>query len=748
MNQQIKKRAGRISRSLLIAAIAAAVTGSGTALAEETKNIDNTFMETSCLTNPVAPKDYTSAWSGSYVYFGNYGEGENKEPIKFRVLAKKTEVFGGNTLFLDSDKVLFDDYFDKSNGSNVWADSDIKKTLNGSFLTSAFSEREQDAIASSKIASHALVKGEAAGNVSEWTKDTFVNTTALTGEKVFLLDIEDASNIKYGYNTSDENSDNRKKECKYGWFLRNARTESTTRSGYIDKDYGVLDTHDSDDIGGIAPALNVIRNMVIFTTNISGKPGEPGAEYKLTLADFNLKISVPEGKAVTANGKKITVPYQISGDNAETATRVSVVIVNNSGFSMIYYDTLEGSFSNNSASEGTFTLPDSLDISGWGKDYNVFIVAEDINGIKETDYASVPIALDVPEEMVSYKITYSVVNGTWADGTSADKTEIVDLDKSLAAIPSGMIASEGFANGSWDTDPATAILNGDTTFTYKFEPIPVYTVTFNANGHGTAPDQIMIYSGKKVVRPAMDNEDGWTFDGWYTDSDCKTAFDFSKPVTSNIELFAKWTEIIPTPTATPTTEPTAAPTAEATPAATATATPAATATPTAEATPAVTVSATPAVSPVDAKKGDVIKDPASKASYKITSDDPKELTVSFAAAQKNTATVNVPATVKISGKKYKVTEIKANAFKNNKKLTKITIGKNIKKIGKNAFLGCKNLKNITVKTSLLTKKTVGKNAFKGIHAKAIAKVPKKKLKAYKTILQTAGINGKNQKITK
>ena len=317
-----------------------------------------------------------------------------------------------------------------------------------------------------------------------------------------------------------------------------------------------------------------------------------------------------------------------------------------------------------------------------------------------------------------------------------------------------MTASNGFANGSWDIDPATAILNGDTTFTYKFEAIPVYTVTFNANGHGTAPDQIMIYSGKKAVRPAMENEEGWTFDGWYTDSDCKTAFDFSKPVTSNIELFAKWTEFIPSPTATPTTEPTAVPTAEATPAATAAptaeATPAATAAPTAEVTPAATVSATPTVSPLDteAKIGDVIKDPASKNSYKITSDDPKNLTVSFTAAQKNAATVNVPATVKISGKKYKVTEIKANAFKKNKKLTRITIGKNIKKIGKNAFLGCKNLNTITVKTSLLTKKSVGKDAFKGINAKAVAKVPKKKLKAYKPILQTAGMNGKKQKITK
>lgn len=150
----------------------------------------------------------------------------------------------------------------------------------------------------------------------------------------------------------------------------------------------------------------------------------------------------------------------------------------------------------------------------------------------------------------------------------------------------------------------------------------------------------------------------------------------------------------------------------------------------------------------EAKLGDTITDKSTKASYTITS-VAKTLTVTYnnATASKST-TINVPDTVKIGDKTYKVTEIKANAFKNNKKLKKITIGKNIKKIGKNAFYGCKNLKNVTIKTTLLTKKTVGKNAFKGINAKAKVKVPKKKLKAYKTILKKAGIKGKKQKITK
>ena len=153
-------------------------------------------------------------------------------------------------------------------------------------------------------------------------------------------------------------------------------------------------------------------------------------------------------------------------------------------------------------------------------------------------------------------------------------------------------------------------------------------------------------------------------------------------------------------------------------------------------------------STVPVKVGDTKKDTASKVTYVITSTDANNLTVAYkACSDKNASTLTLPDTVKIDGKNYKVTEIRANAFKNNKKLKTITIGKNIQKIGKNAFYGCKKLKKITIKTTKLTKKKVGTNAFKGINAKAKIKVPKKQLKSYKKILKARGVKGKKQKIT-
>ena len=147
-----------------------------------------------------------------------------------------------------------------------------------------------------------------------------------------------------------------------------------------------------------------------------------------------------------------------------------------------------------------------------------------------------------------------------------------------------------------------------------------------------------------------------------------------------------------------------------------------------------------------AAKGTTLKD-SKGATYKVTGAKVKNPTVTYVKPKKNVKKVSIPATITVKGVKYKVTAVSKNAFKNNKKVKQVTIDKNVKNIGKNAFYGCKNLKKVTIKTTKLTKKTVGKNAFKGIHKKATIKVPKKKLNAYKKLLKNAGMN-KSVKVVK
>lgn len=69
----------------------------------------------------------------------------------------------------------------------------------------------------------------------------------------------------------------------------------------------------------------------------------------------------------------------------------------------------------------------------------------------------------------------------------------------------------------------------------------------------------------------------------------------------------------------------------------------------------------------------------------------------------------------------------------------------VTQINGKAFAGCSKLKKITIKAKSLKK--VGKKAFKGIHKKAVIKVPKSKWKAYKKLFKKKG-QAKSVKIKK
>ena len=134
---------------------------------------------------------------------------------------------------------------------------------------------------------------------------------------------------------------------------------------------------------------------------------------------------------------------------------------------------------------------------------------------------------------------------------------------------------------------------------------------------------------------------------------------------------------------------------------------------------------------------------------------------------KKATNITIPKTVTYGGKSFKVAAIADKAFRRAKikevavgdsvktigayafegcsSLRKASLGKNVEKIGKNAFKGCRKLKTVTVKSSRL--KSAGAGAFKGIHAKASIKAPKKKLSAYRKILKGKG-QGKKVRIVK
>lgn len=121
--------------------------------------------------------------------------------------------------------------------------------------------------------------------------------------------------------------------------------------------------------------------------------------------------------------------------------------------------------------------------------------------------------------------------------------------------------------------------------------------------------------------------------------------------------------------------------------------------------------------PKPAKKGTILTVPSKKIKVKVTSSSKKNPTVAvMKITNKKAKKLTIPSTVKVGGVTYKVTAVASQAFKGNKNLTNITIGRGITKIGNEAFSSCKNLKKITVTAGNLT--TIRKSAFEGINKKA------------------------------
>ena len=134
----------------------------------------------------------------------------------------------------------------------------------------------------------------------------------------------------------------------------------------------------------------------------------------------------------------------------------------------------------------------------------------------------------VPDEYQA-TVTYRVVNGTWSDGSSTDRTEVFTLytyDPATAAwteiehvtlgntIPTGMQANAGYAgqSGAWNTAiTAETQVTGNVTYIYRFGE--------------AAPDEIIVYyddDGSGYGEITSEHRQVFTADNWQTITDDPT----------------------------------------------------------------------------------------------------------------------------------------------------------------------------------------------------------------------------------
>ncbi len=66
-----------------------------------------------------------------------------------------------------------------------------------------------------------------------------------------------------------------------------------------------------------------------------------------------------------------------------------------------------------------------------------------------------------------------------------------------------------------------------------------YTVSFNTRGGSNVGSQTVAFGGT-AERPEDPTREGFSFAGWFADEDLSTVYDFSKPVTKELTLYAGW----------------------------------------------------------------------------------------------------------------------------------------------------------------------------------------------------------------
>ena len=132
-----------------------------------------------------------------------------------------------------------------------------------------------------------------------------------------------------------------------------------------------------------------------------------------------------------------------------------------------------------------------------------------------------------------------------ADGTTLAPAQTIDRGGKFTkpAAPSKENHTfAGWYNGDekFDFDADTTNAPNVLELVAKWD-INQYTVKF-VSEHGSFADQTIEYGETiKTDKLTIPEVEGYTFDGWYTDDNYSTEFDFTKPIKSNTTVYAKWT---------------------------------------------------------------------------------------------------------------------------------------------------------------------------------------------------------------
>ena len=171
------------------------------------------------------------------------------------------------------------------------------------------------------------------------------------------------------------------------------------------------------------------------------------------------------------------------------------------------------------------------------------------NGDKPFDFdADTTNAPNVLELVAKWDINKYTVKFVSEHGSFADQT--IEHGKTIKTDELTIPPVDGYTFDGWYADKAhetkfdfTTPITGDTKVYAKWTA-KNYEVSFITE-HSDAPDSQNVPYNKTATNPGELTAEGYTFDGWYTDETYTKEFDFTKPITSNTTVYAKWEKNAP-----------------------------------------------------------------------------------------------------------------------------------------------------------------------------------------------------------
>lgn len=243
------------------------------------------------------------------------------------------------------------------------------------------------------------------------------------------------------------------------------------------------------------------------------------------------------GTDLTAPTMEVTIPTGSKGDREYTANWEKIQY-----FTVFYnvHDHGTAPAEEKVESGKTAAKPEDPTADGWK--FKGWYISDDYIG-EPFDFTTA-ITRDTTLH-AKWARTWTVTFDVGDHGTAPAAQTVEDGAK--ATKPADPTA-EDYSFQGWYTDTRYTMeydfskeVTEDTTVYAKWVKKPI--VSFNTNGHGTAPTRQTVELNGKATKPADPTAEGYVFRGWYTTAACTTEFDFNTPIAADTTLYAKWDEI-------------------------------------------------------------------------------------------------------------------------------------------------------------------------------------------------------------